>query len=168
MSHSLQPLRHLNFDLSPYPFKALARRHFRFLAWCTALTLALWVPLNPIAAQTRALTAITLATTVADFNGDGIPDLAIVSTNTYAGGSYTLAVFLGKGDGTFRAGPTIQPSGMQVDPFMIFGDFNGDGKLDLAMLTWGLDSTSYLTILLNNGDSSFTAKPTVVAVSQSN
>jgi FG-GAP-like repeat/Bacterial Ig-like domain (group 3)/FG-GAP repeat len=104
----------------------------------------------------------------ADFNGDGIPDLAIVSTNTYAGGSYTLAVFLGKGDGTFRAGPTIQPSGMQVDPFMIFGDFNGDGKLDLAMLTWGLDSTSYLTILLNNGDSSFTAKPTVVAVSQSN
>src|SRR5436305_2095071 len=65
MSYGLQPLRPLNLDLSPSPFKALARRHFRFFAWCTALTAALWVPWTPVAAQTRALTAITLATTVA-------------------------------------------------------------------------------------------------------
>jgi hypothetical protein len=105
----------------------------------------------------------------ADFNGDGIPDLAILSgNNSLGGGPFTVAVFLGNGDGTFRAGPTIQPSGMQVSPFMISGDFNGDGKPDLAILTWNLNSTSYLTILLGNGDGSFTAKPTVVAVSQSN
>ena len=85
----------------------------------------------------------------ADFNGDGIPDLAIISTDNRDGfgGPYTVAVFLGNGDGTFQAGPTIQPSGMQVYPYMISGDFNGDGKPDLAILTWGLSSTSYLTIL---------------------
>jgi hypothetical protein len=106
----------------------------------------------------------------ADFNGDGIPDLAIISTdNTITfGGPFTVAVFLGNGDGTFQAGPTIQPSGMQVYPYMISGDFNGDGKPDLAILTWGLSSTSYLTILLGNGDGSFNAKPTVVAVSLPN
>jgi hypothetical protein len=105
----------------------------------------------------------------ADFNGDGIPDLAIISSNNSSyGGPFTVAVFLGNGDGTFRAGPTIQPSGMQVYPFMISGDFNGDGKPDLAILTWDLLSTSYLTILLGNGDGSFTAKPTVVAISQGN
>lgn len=106
----------------------------------------------------------------ADFNGDGIPDLAVISTNNTItdGGPFTVAVFLGNGDGTFRAGPTIQPSGMQASPYMISGDFNGDGKPDLAILTWDLLSTSYLTILLNNGDGSFTAKPTVVAISLSN
>jgi Bacterial Ig-like domain (group 3)/FG-GAP-like repeat len=106
----------------------------------------------------------------ADFNGDGIPDLAIISTDNRDsfGGPYTVAVFLGNGDGTFQAGPTIQPSGMQVYPYMISGDFNGDGRPDLAILTWGLSSTSYLTILLGNGDGSFSAKPTVVAVSLPN
>ena len=100
----------------------------------------------------------------ADFNGDGIPDLAILSSNNSTGGSYSVAVFLGNGDGTFRAGPTIQPSGIQGGPFMISGDFNEDGKPDLAILSGY--SPSYLTILLNNGDGSFTAKPTVVAISQ--
>ncbi len=99
----------------------------------------------------------------ADFNGDGIPDLAILFSSNQYGGPYTVAVFLGNGDGTFRPGPTIQPSGIQSFPFMIAGDFNGDGKPDLGILSgW---SPSYLTILLSNGDGSFTAEPTVVAMS---
>ncbi len=102
-----------------------------------------------------------------DFNGDGILDLATISSdNSFGGGPYTVAVFLGNGDGTFRTGPTIQPSGLQSGPFMISGDFNGDGKPDLAILSGY--SPSYLTILLNNGDGSFSAKPTVVAVSGGN
>ncbi len=97
----------------------------------------------------------------ADFNGDGIPDMAILSTANAYGGPYTVAVFIGNGDGTFRAGPTIQPSGIQTGPFMISADFNGDGKPDLAILSgW---SPSYLTILLSHGDGSFIAKPTVAA-----
>ena len=104
----------------------------------------------------------------ADFNGDGIPDLAILSTNNTISfeGPFTVAVFLGNGDGTFRAGPTIQPSDMQSYPSMISGDFNGDGKPDLAILSYDGYSTSYLTILLGNGDGSFSAKPTVVAFAQ--
>jgi hypothetical protein len=99
---------------------------------------------------------------IADFNGDGIPDLAIVSTNNAItwGGPFTVAVFLGNGNGTFRAGPTIAPSDMQNFPVMISGDFNGDGKPDLAILSYDGYSTSYLTILLNNGGGSFSAKPT--------
>src|SRR4051812_34965611 len=91
MFYSLQPLRPLNFDLSPYPFKALARRHFRFLAWCTTLTAALWVPWNPIAAQTRALTAITLATTVADQPVTTVTSGTVVTlTGTVTAGITTL------------------------------------------------------------------------------
>ncbi len=95
----------------------------------------------------------------ADFNGDGIPDLAILSTNNTItwGGPFTVAVFLGNGDGTFRAGPTTQPSGMQVYPTMIGGDFNGDGKPDLAILSYNGSTTSYITVLLGNGDGTFAA-----------
>jgi hypothetical protein len=103
----------------------------------------------------------------ADLNGDGIPDLAIVSSNnSIGGGPYTIAIFLGNGDGTFRAGATIQPSDMQSYPFMISGDCNGDGKPDLAILSYDGSTTSYITILLNNGDGSFSAKPTAVAFQQ--
>jgi hypothetical protein len=103
----------------------------------------------------------------ADFNGDGIPDLATISTDS-GGSPYTVAVFLGNGDGTFRAGPTIQPPDPWSYPFMISGDFNGDGKPDLAILSYDGSTTSFITILLNNGDGSFTAKPTVVAYKQGN
>jgi len=101
----------------------------------------------------------------ADFNGDGIPDLATISTDS-GGSPYTVAVFLGNGDGTFRAGPTIQPPDPWSYPFMISGDFNGDDKPDLAILSYDGSTTSYITILLNHGDGSFTAKPTVVAFKQ--
>src|SRR5580704_5907656 len=65
MFDSFQPSHLLNVDLSPSPFKALARRQFRFVAWCGALAVALWGPWNPAAAQTGASTAITLAITAA-------------------------------------------------------------------------------------------------------
>jgi VCBS repeat protein len=82
---------------------------------------------------------------VGDFNGDGIPDLAVTGTK-----SNNVRILLGNAKGgfsqagAFDTGPT--PIGV------VAGDFNGDGKLDLAVVNSGLDSVS---ILLGNGDGSF-------------
>jgi sugar lactone lactonase YvrE len=83
----------------------------------------------------------------ADFNGDGITDLAVVDTYDSA-----LAILLGNGDGTFTIG-TNPP--FLVDPSSVAtGDFNGDGKADLAVADSHSDA---IAILLGNGDGTFTA-----------
>src|SRR5205807_6099571 len=46
----------------------------------------------------------------ADFNGDGIPDLASVGFYCARPSQGTAAIFLGKGDGTFEA-PLYAPAG---------------------------------------------------------
>jgi hypothetical protein len=76
---------------------------------------------------------------VADFNGDGIPDLVT--------GSLLL---LGNGDGTFRPAVPYGGGGGAVT----VADFNGDGIPDLAVNNLGRGTVS---ILLGNGDSSFRA-----------
>ena len=85
----------------------------------------------------------------ADFNGDGIPDLA--TTSAYGS---LLAVLLGNGDGTFN----VAPASPSIDGgffSMAAGDFNNDGKVDLAVSSYP-DSTNSITILLGNGDGTFT------------
>jgi hypothetical protein len=81
--------------------------------------------------------------TAADFNGDGNLDLAV-------GGSYSVSVQLGNGNGTF--GNPVFLNGAAADSVAV-GDFNGDGKLDLV--------TSAGQVFLGNGNGTF-APATVV------
>jgi hypothetical protein len=87
-----------------------------------------------------------LCVTIADFNGDGNPDLAVTA------GDNSLSILLGNGDGTFRAGASY-PTG--ANPmYVAAGDFNGDGKMDLAVANTGAQTVS---IFRGKGDGAFQA-----------
>ncbi len=87
---------------------------------------------------------------VGDFNGDGKPDLAVTDSGT-AGTSNQVSVLLGKGDGTFQAAVNYATSGGTYA--LVIGDFNGDGKLDMA----ASDFSGGVDVLLGNGDGTFRA-----------
>jgi hypothetical protein len=71
------------------------------------------------------------AVAVGDFNGDGVPDVAV--TNYTAD---TVSVLVGNGNGTFQA-PVNYPTG--ASPYgLSVADFNGDGFPDLAISHEGL------------------------------
>ena len=80
-----------------------------------------------------------------DFNGDGIPDLLVVNGSPSTPGS--ILVYLGNGDGTFTYKSSTAIS--TAIGGLVLGDFNHDGKLDVAL------SGNWL--LLGNGDGTFQA-----------
>jgi FG-GAP-like repeat len=97
-------------------------------------------------------TSIGTYVTAGDFNGDGVLDLAVSNIDLLGG---SISILLGNGDGTFLLSRSY--------PFSFYpgriaaADFNGDGKLDLAVFDF-LSSGNSMAILLGNGDGSFQPK----------
>jgi uncharacterized protein (TIGR03437 family) len=80
---------------------------------------------------------------VADFNHDGFPDVLFYQLST------ALSISLGHGDGTFAPETTVL-----ADQFTypVSGDFNGDGKLDLA---GNCTRSGLVCVAPGNGDGTF-------------
>jgi uncharacterized protein (TIGR03118 family) len=109
---------------------------------------------------------------VGDVNGDGKLDLVTAGGYDNAAG---VSVLLG--NGTFQAAkytllPILPQGGNITRDSLVMGDLNGDGKLDLAVAAqyeYGrgspYDRTYYwgsnVSVLLGNGDGTFTASQTI-------
>jgi hypothetical protein len=98
-----------------------------------------------------------VALAVADFAGSGHLGLAVADggfdSNGDPVGQEGVSVLLGKGDGTFA--DAVRYAAGAVPSAIVAGDFNGDGRPDLAVANRGSDDVS---VLLGNGDGTFRGK----------
>jgi hypothetical protein len=92
--------------------------------------------------------ASPLSVAVGDFNRDHKLDIVVADRSVSR-----VSVLLGNGDGTFQ--PHVDyPSGTgpPAPYFIACGDFNNDGKLDIAVVTKG---SGAVAVVLGNGDGTF-------------
>ena len=102
---------------------------------------------------------------VGDFNGDGKLDFAVVGSGVGNDPKNDLGmqIFLGNGDGTFKAGLVLTfggtPASLAPPVAMYVGDFNRDGKLDLlvfsAAVGYNEGGVGEVYEFLGNGDGTF-------------
>ena len=90
--------------------------------------------------------------TIGDFNGDGKWDIAFC--NPFEGQPACPGIMFGNGDGTFQA--PVYTSATTQGYVITSGDFNNDGKLDLAIV---VQQPIGLIVLLGKGDGTFTQLP---------
>jgi hypothetical protein len=88
---------------------------------------------------------------IGDFNHDGVPDVASVNNaGTGTGLQPPFTVVLGAGRGKFQSARAFNTGGSPGQPAL--GDFNGDGKLDVAVVNYSFQSTTSIAVLFGDGD----------------
>src|SRR5262249_29635198 len=102
-----------------------------------------------------------IAVAIADFNGDGRPDIVTANAGDFETPS-DLSVLLGRGDGTFAHEARY---GIGVDPrSVLVGDVNGDGRPDIVTADFGhyyISGSGHgvlangVSLLLGHGDGTF-------------
>ena len=103
---------------------------------------------------TYSTACIPIFVSTGDFNGDHKPDLIV----TYSSGNCPyVSIFVGNGDGTFQLTP-INTTPLYSPSGIASGDFNKDGKLDVAVAEQ-FGTISQVEVLLGNGNGTFSAGP---------
>ncbi|MDP8979688.1 MAG: FG-GAP-like repeat-containing protein, partial [Acidobacteriota bacterium] len=82
----------------------------------------------------------------ADFNGDGVLDLAVTAQSPAGGNGGTVTILLGKGDGTFQVAGRLETAGFAQIAAM---DLNGDWHIDLV------EGLATLVFFAGRGDGTF-------------
>ena len=106
---------------------------------------------------------VTTQIVLGDFNNDGNPDVVVLGDD-HITGAPVVTVMLGNGNGTFQAPKEtalvygIPGQNGPTDVNVVSGDFNADGKLDLAYF-----GGPGIVILPGKGDGTFTAPITTKA-----
>jgi len=84
-----------------------------------------------------------------DYDRDGDFDLAVINS-----GSNEISILKNNGDGTFAAAYAVGSVDQVGSHYSIFSeDFDSDNDYDLAVCDYGV---GYVSVLLNNGDATFT------------
>lgn len=88
-----------------------------------------------------------------DLTGSGKADVVGVFNSS-------LFVYMSNGDGTFKSGVPYSLGTTPANaPMLTFGDFNGDGKIDIAVSIAGVDVAGEEAVFLGNGNGTFQTNP---------
>ncbi len=90
-----------------------------------------------------------------DFTGTHVKDIVVA-----AGAAGSVSLLAGRGDGTFAAPVTVYSHSGESITAIATGDFNGDGHLDLAVVSEG-GSTQDVVLLLGDGHRHFVESTSV-------
>jgi hypothetical protein len=104
------------------------------------------------APQSFATDLSPAALIIADFNGDGHPDIAVAHPSRN-----TVSILIGNGDGTFQPATILALPG---GPTKLFAaDLNGDGRVDVIAFYSDLytarTTTAAFSVLVGRGDGTF-------------